>query len=146
MAIAPETYVQIMSFYARQMRLLDDLDIDGYVATFTQDGRTVHAHRGESLVGRERMTAASRAALPRYAGVTPRHWNGPLEIAGVDGGARYVVRYASLVTKTDRASGAVVFESTFTVEDVLESVDGDLLVSSRTIHQDRDEAPLAATG
>jgi actinorhodin biosynthesis protein ActVIA len=137
-------HIEVLNFYARQMRLLDALDVEGYVATFTEDGVTDHAHRGERVEGRAAMLATSLAALPRYAGVAVRHWNDHyvLEPAGEE---RWAVSYCSLVTRT-ADDGAVTFEPTFLVEDVLVRVAGELRTASRTIHRDRAAAPRAVAG
>lgn len=139
-AITPELHFEVLTFYARQMRLLDALDIDAYVATFTEDGVTDHAHRGERVEGRAAMLATSRAALPRYAHAAVRHWNDHylVEPLGPD---RYAVSYCSLVSRTAR-DGAVTFEPTFFIEDVLVRVDGELRTASRTIHRD-EPVPVA---
>src|SRR5437879_13165585 len=106
------------------MRLLDALDIDGYANTFTEDGITDHAHRGEKVEGRAALIASSRAALPRYANAAVRHWNDHfiVEQAGPD---TLNVSYASLVSRTD-VDGNVTFEPTFAIEDVLVRIDGQL--------------------
>ena len=41
--VSVHTYIEVKTFYALQMRLLDALDIEGYAATFTEDGRTPRA-------------------------------------------------------------------------------------------------------
>lgn len=61
-----ERYVEVLRFYARQMALLDRLDLDGYLGTFTEDGVTHHVHHGKKLEGRAAMRAFAEAALPRY--------------------------------------------------------------------------------
>ncbi len=130
-----QVYVEVMTFYAGQMRLLDALDVEGYVQTFTEDGVTDHAHRGERLAGRAAMLAGAQAALPRYAGAAVRHWNDHYLIEQVDENTLSVT-YCSLVSRTD-ADGKVSFEPTFSIEDVLVRVGGRLLARSRTIHRDR---------
>jgi SnoaL-like domain len=132
--LSPALHLEVLTFYARQMRLLDALDIDGYFATFTEDGVTDHAHRGERVEGRAAMVAAARASLPRYAHAAVRHWNDHYLVEPL-GRERYAVSYCSLVTRT-AADGTVSFEPTFAVEDVLVRVDGALRTASRTIHRD----------
>lgn len=133
-----ERYVEVLEFYARQMRLLDDLDVEGYVRTFTEDGVTHHVDHGKKLEGRAAMRAFAEQALPRYRDVVARHWNdGYLVEEAADGSLN--VGYRSLVTLTDR-DGKVRFESTFTVEDVLVREEGALRTRSRTIVRDRPPA------
>jgi actinorhodin biosynthesis protein ActVIA len=134
------TYIEVKTFYALQMRLLDALDIEGYAATFTEDGVTDHAHRGEKVVGRAQLIAGAKAALPRYANGAVRHWNDHYVIEEVDDNT-INVSYCSLVTRTDKA-GNVTFEPTFFIEDVLVRVNGELQAKSRTIHRD-EPSPVA---
>ena len=139
--IAVSVYIEVLTFYARQMRLLDALDVEGYANTFTEDGVTDHAHRGEKIEGRAAMIAGAKHALPRYAGVAVRHWNDHYLVDEVDENTLNV-SYCSLVTRTD-AEGAVTFEPTFFIEDVLVRVDGGLLTRSRTIHRDGQAKQVA---
>jgi hypothetical protein len=138
----PTLHLEVLTFYARQMALLDSLDVEGYVRTFTEDGVTDHAHRGERVEGRAAMLAGARAALPRYAGAAVRHWNDHYLIDEL-GADRWRVTYCSLVSRT-AADGSVTFEPTFAITDVLARVDGELLTESRTIERDRPRTAAAA--
>lgn len=128
-----ELHVEVLGFYARQMRLIGELRVPEYVATFTEDGVIDHAHRGERVVGRQAMLASIEAALPRYRGVVVRHWFDHVLVEEI--GDELHCSYCALVTKTD-ASGAVALEPTYTVHDVLVRRDGALRTKSRTIHRD----------
>jgi len=128
-------YTEVRTFYARQMRLLDALDVDGYVLTFTEDGVTDHAHRSERIEGRAALRAAARAALSRYENAAMRHWNDHYLIEPLAEN-RYAVSYCSLVSRTAE-DGTVAFEPTFRIDDVLVRVDGELRTASRTIERDR---------
>ncbi|GAB2840699.1 nuclear transport factor 2 family protein [Lentzea nigeriaca] len=136
--VSVQVHVEVLNFYARQMRLLDALDVEGYAGTFTEDGVTDHAHRGEKVEGRAALIAGAKLALPRYAGAAVRHWNDHYLIEEVDQNT-FAVSYCSLVTRTD-ADGNVTFEPTFAIEDVLVRLDGELYTRSRTIHRDRPAA------
>jgi len=133
--ITADLYVEVQTYYANQMRLLDSLKIEEYAATFTADGEIVHAHRDERAQGRETMIAGMYAALPRYKGVVVRHWFDHLLVEqGGDGSL--TVNYYTLVSRTD-AEGKVVFEPTFTVTDILvRGDDGQLYTKSRYIERD----------
>ncbi len=139
--VSVEVHIEVQTFYAQQMRLLDALDIEGYAQTFTEDGVTDHAHRGEKVEGRAALIAGANAALPRYRGVAVRHWNDHylIEEAGEN---TLNVTYCSLVTRTD-AEGKVTFEPTFYIEDVLVRTDGQLRTKSRTVHRDGQAEPVA---
>jgi actinorhodin biosynthesis protein ActVIA len=132
--VTTEDYVDILAFYARQMHLLDEFDVRGYVETFTEDGVVDHVHKGERAVGRAVMLEGIRRALPRYLDVVVRHWFDHILIEPRDADAWHV-RYYSLVTRTD-ARGVVEFEPTFTVVDELVRIDGEILTASRSIHRD----------
>lgn len=139
--VTPELQLEVVTFYARQMRLLDALKIEDYVATFTDDGVTDHAHRNHRVAGKEEQIAAAYAALPRYVGVSVRHWNADFLIESADG-ETLKVTYNSLVTRTDKA-GKVDFEPTFHIEDVLVRVDGELRTKQRTVFRDEPYEPAA---
>ncbi|MEV6238708.1 nuclear transport factor 2 family protein [Lentzea sp. NPDC051838] len=139
--VSVEVHHEVLTFYARQMRLLDALDVDNYANTFTEDGVTDHAHRGEKVEGRAALIAGAKHALPRYKGVAVRHWNDHYLIDEVAENT-FEVTYCSLVTRTD-AEGKVTFEPTFFIEDVLVRVDGQLFTKSRTVHRDGQEKPVA---
>lgn len=134
-----DLYFEVQTFYAKQVRLLDNLDIDGYADTFLEDGWVDHAHRNDKAIGREAMLAGMRAALPRYKGIAIRHWYDHMLIeAGDDGEIK--TSYFSLVTRLD-GEGKVVFEPTFAIDDVLVRVDGQLITKSRYIDIDRPVYP-----
>lgn len=134
--VSGDLYAEVRTFYARQMRRVDALDIEGFADTFTDDGEVIHSG-GERQQGRAAMVAGMRANLPRYRDISVRHWFEHLLI-DADGDDEDTVRvsYYTLVTLTDRA-GKVSFQPTFTVDDVLVRRGGELLTRSRVIHQDR---------
>lgn len=132
--VSADVHIEVQTFYAQQMRLLDALDVEGYAATFTEDGVTDHAHRGERVEGRAALIAGATAALPRYAGVAVRHWNDHYLIDTVDRDT-LDVSYRSLVSRSD-LDGNVTFEPTFSIEDVLVRISGKLYTRCRTIHRD----------
>ncbi|MFF9150524.1 nuclear transport factor 2 family protein [Streptomyces sp. NPDC014861] len=133
--VGGDLYAEVQTYYAWQMRRVDSLDIEGFAATFTEDGQVVHAG-GQRQRGREEMIAGMRASLPRYRDIAVRHWFGhPLIEADADDPDTLRVSYYTLVTLTDR-EGKVSFQPTFTVEDVLVRRGGRLLTRSRVIHRD----------
>ncbi|GAA2382401.1 nuclear transport factor 2 family protein [Streptomyces glaucosporus] len=141
--VTGDLYAEVQTFYARQMRRVDALDIEGFADTFTDDGVVVHAN-GERAQGREAMVAGMRANLPRYRDIAVRHWFDHLLIE-TDPRDEDTLRvsYYTLVTQTDR-EGRVSFQPTFTVEDVLVRRDGELLTRERVIHRDTPVAPPAS--
>ncbi|MFJ2741680.1 nuclear transport factor 2 family protein [Streptomyces sp. NPDC087440] len=137
--VTGDLYAEVQTFYARQMRRVDALDIEGFAATFTEDGSVVHAG-GDRQSGQAEMIAGMRANLPRYQGIAVRHWFGHLLIeVDADDPDTVRVSYYTLVTLTD-AEGKVSFQPTFTVDDVLVRREGRLLTRERVIHRDRPAA------
>ncbi|MFB0618928.1 nuclear transport factor 2 family protein [Streptomyces sp. AGS-58] len=134
MSVNADLYIEVKDFYARQMRVLDDLDIERFTATFTEDGSVAHPHRGEKVEGREAMRAKMKSMLPMYEGLVTRHWfdHFLIEPAGDDG---LRVTYYSLVTQTD-TEDEMRFYSSSSVEDRMVRVDGELRIRERVIHRD----------
>lgn len=81
--------------------------------------------------------------MPRYANAAVRQWNDHFLIEEVDENT-LTVAYSSLVSRTD-ADDNVTFEPTFSVQDVLVRIDGELYTKSRTIHRDRPAAAAQST-
>lgn len=131
--VGGDLYAEVRTYYARQMRRVDSLDIEGFADTFTEDGVVVHSN-GVRAEGRAEMVAGMYKSLPRYRDVAVRHWFDHLLIEPTEDG-ELKVSYYSLVTLVNTA-GEVVFEPTFTVEDVLVRRDGRLLTRERVIHRD----------
>ena len=131
--VSGDLHAEVTTFYARQMRTVDALDVEGFADTFTDDGVVVHAN-GTRAEGRAQMVAGMIKNLPRYRDVALRHWFDHLIIEPMDEDT-VSVSYYSLVTHTDR-EGKVTFEPTFTVEDVLVRREGQLFTKSRVIHRD----------
>ncbi|WP_066947900.1 nuclear transport factor 2 family protein [Streptomyces lushanensis] len=130
--VTGDLYAEVQTFYARQMRRADALDIEGFAETFTDDGEVVHADGGRTR-GRAEMTEAMRARLPRYKGVSTQHWFGQLLIEPLADGA-LGVSYYTLVAMVD--GDGLSFQPTYTVDDVLvREPGGDLRTRSRIIRR-----------
>ncbi|MEU5280215.1 nuclear transport factor 2 family protein [Streptomyces asoensis] len=134
MSVTADLYIEVKNFYARQMRVLDDLDIERFTATFTEDGSVAHPHRGEKVEGREAMRAKMKSMLPMYEGLVTRHWFDHFLIEETEGdGLR--VTYYSLVTQTN-TKDEVHFFSSSSVEDQMVREEGELRIRERVIHRD----------
>ncbi|MFJ8816138.1 MULTISPECIES: nuclear transport factor 2 family protein [Amycolatopsis] len=127
-------YAEVQHFFARQIRLLDAADVEGFAATFTEDGRMHHASRDDDVRGRAAIVESLRANFAQHQGVVPRHWFDKLliEPSGED---TVTVSYYALVTLT-HADGSVTLLPTCLVDDVLVVRDGQLLTQSRSITRD----------
>ncbi|MFE7645773.1 nuclear transport factor 2 family protein [Streptomyces phaeoluteigriseus] len=138
MSVTADLYVEVKNFYARQMRVLDDLDIEQFTATFTEDGSVAHPHRGEKVEGREAMRAKMTSMLPMYEGLVTRHWfdHFLIEPTGGAGDDGLRVTYYSLVTQSN-AEEEVRFFSSSSVEDrLVRDEKGELRIRERVIHRD----------
>ncbi len=133
--VTGDLYAEVQTFYARQMRRVDSLDIEGFADTFTEDAEIVHAG-GSRQRGRTEMIAGMTANVPRYEGIAPRHWFGHVLIeSDAEDVDLLRVSYYTLVTLTGR-DAKVSFQPTFLVEDELVRRNGKLLTRRRVIHQD----------
>lgn len=127
-------YAEVRHFYAHQIRLLDAADVDGFAATFTEDGVMRHTSRDDHVQGREAIVDSLKASFANHSGVVPRHWFDHLLVESVAADT-VTVSYYALVSLTD-AEGRVEFQPTCLVDDVL-VVRGDrILTRSRTIRRD----------
>ncbi|WP_086771559.1 nuclear transport factor 2 family protein [Streptomyces bobili] len=138
MSVTADLYVEVKNFYARQMRVLDDLDIEQFTATFTEDGSVAHPHRGEKVEGREAMRAKMTSMLPMYEGLVTRHWfdHFLIEPAGASGDDGLRVTYYSLVTQTDTEDQMRFFSSSSVEDRMVRDEKGELRIRERVIHRD----------
>lgn len=133
-AVSAELYVEVQTFYARQIRLLDARRVEEFAATFTEDGVMRHAAQDDVPRGRDAIVAALRTNLPRYDGFAVRHWFDKLLVKQLEDG-RIWASYYAIISRTD-ADRTVTFDPSVTVEDILVRRNGQLLNESRTLHRD----------
>lgn len=146
-------YTQVQQFYARQVQLLGNGDIDRWSETFTEDavfeqeaerGRVFAGNAPPQRHGRAVIAAAARGAVrQRQEGnVVRRYWIGMLQVeAATDGSVR--TRYRAVLFQTVRGSASAVYLST-TGEDVLIRENGDWRVHHRI--NSHDNAAGVSTG
>ncbi|MFG3101179.1 FAD-dependent monooxygenase [Streptomyces sp. NPDC048182] len=133
-------YVAVQSFYARQMRLLDEGDPDGFARTFTEDGVLSLAGTEVELHGREAIAKGQRAEAEQAGAGRPRHWFGMLTARTGPGGEIHT-RYLATIGVT-RPGDPHELQPAASVDDVLVRAPGGLLTRSRTVT--RDDVPQAA--
>jgi 3-phenylpropionate/cinnamic acid dioxygenase small subunit len=129
-------YAEVQQFYSRQMRLLDDGQVDGWAETFTADGVFAANAHPEPAVGRAAITAGARqahAALTEQ-GIQRRHWLGMLDVEPQPDGTILARSYA-LILSTPRGGQAAVHLSC-TCDDVIVREEGRLLVRERRVSRD----------
>ncbi|MDV6286802.1 nuclear transport factor 2 family protein [Rhodococcus jostii] len=137
-----ETYIQVQTFLARQARLLDAADADGFAATFTTDGVLRHASRHDALQGRTAIAEATAATAGAHAEATHRHWFDQFVVEPGPTTETVLVSYYALTSLVDR-NGTVRFLPSCLVEDELHRDEaGALLVAERLVTRD-DLAPAA---
>ncbi|MGW4940913.1 nuclear transport factor 2 family protein [Actinoplanes sp. NPDC004185] len=137
----PLVYQEVQQFYARQMRLLDEGEVDRWAGTFTEDGVfTANAHphpqQGRAAI-KEGAAAAARQMAER--GVQRRHWLGMLSVGERPDGSLLAHTYA-LVVETTRG-GSSELRLSCTCDDTLVRVDDELKVRHRQVR--RDDLPAA---
>lgn len=131
-----ETYVRVRDFLARQARLLDDADAEGFAATFTGDGVLRHASRQDALRGRAAIADATRATAAAHAEATHRHWFDQFVVEPGPSADIVLVSYYALTSLVDR-DGVLRFLPSCLVEDELRrAADGTLLVADRLVIRD----------
>ncbi|MFC1437652.1 nuclear transport factor 2 family protein [Streptacidiphilus sp. N1-10] len=130
-----ETYAELQALYARQAWQLDGAEADAFVATFTEDASFAHVSSGEVLEGRAAIAAALGRTATARQGAVYRHWFSQLRVeTTVDPGTVRAWYYA-IVSVTD-AAGAVTWDPSCVVEDVLVRRDGEWLTSHRIVRRD----------
>jgi actinorhodin biosynthesis protein ActVIA len=132
--VSADLYVEVQTFYAKQMPLLEEGRVDEFAAMFSPDAVVEHPQQGWRLEGRDAIADGSRAGLERYGDSTIRHWfESRLVEPEADGTVR--VRSNAIVSLTD-PQGVVTFEPSCTVRDVLVRRDGVLYTQSRVMRHD----------
>ncbi|MEU0580171.1 nuclear transport factor 2 family protein [Streptomyces griseoincarnatus] len=131
-------HAQVQQFYAHQTALLDELCMQEFAATFTEDGVLVPAPPARPARGRAAIAAALGAAHERRFGTEPvrrRHWLGSLRVTELPDGL-LSAGYCTLVTVTRPWHPVPSLGSSTAVQDVLVLDDGELRVRERRITPD----------
>ncbi|MBV2365248.1 nuclear transport factor 2 family protein [Streptomonospora nanhaiensis] len=134
--VAPETVSRVRQFYAEQMQLIDDGDVAGWAATFTEDA--VFSSNGLPAPGHGRAAieaGALRAAAERRArGARHRHVQSALAVRDAGAGT---LRCRSYVTVVETLPGAPpVLVAQTVLEDELVLHGGEPRVRARTVVRD----------
>ncbi|MFF8617558.1 nuclear transport factor 2 family protein [Streptomyces sp. NPDC015350] len=131
-------YVEVQQFYARQVRLLDDLRAEEFAATFTADGVFAPSPGIPPARGREAIAAELRAAHVRRFGTEPvrrRHWYNMLSVdPGPDDSL--ITHYYTLVMVSRPWNPVPVVSPSSVVEDVLVYEGGELRTRERRVTPD----------
>lgn len=129
-------YLEVQQFYGRQMHLLDEADVAGWAATFTEDGVFAANAHPEPQVGRAAIEKSAHSAARALADqkIQRRHWLGMLDVSEREDGTILARTYA-LVINTPRGGQAAVHLST-SCDDILVREQGRLLVRHRQVLRD----------
>lgn len=131
-----QLYQEVLHFYGRQMRALDEGRIDEWTETFTEDGVfTANAHPKPQTGRDEIRTGATNADRNlRDQGLQRRHWLGMLEVDEQADGTVLARTYALIITTPK--GGAAGVSLSCSCEDQLVREDGRLLVRHRRVCRD----------
>jgi actinorhodin biosynthesis protein ActVIA len=129
-------YAEVQQYYAMQMQLLDRRDVEGYAATFTEDGEFIHRAGEPGSRGRPDILRLVYKADEMYEKDPHqrRHWFNMINLEPQDDGSVKSTVYC-LVVK-NRAEQPPEFVSCV-VSDILVRVNGELLNQYRSIDYDR---------
>lgn len=131
-----DVYIEIARFYARQMRLLDEGNADGWAQTFARDGVFRSPTRPGPITGRAGIRDAARAAVDDLAArqTVRRHWIGMLEVEPRPDGSAYAHSYAQVIETPQGGQSALCMLTT--CADVLVREGGRWVVQDRTVTRD----------
>jgi len=128
-------YPRVQLFYAAQLRMLDELDVQGYAATFTPDAEFAHTPGQPPARTRGGILAELIEAARRFATdpVQRRHWVNMIHLTPADDGA--LISHAYCLVVKIRPGQQPTFVSCV-MHDVLVEGDAGLLTRSRVIEYD----------
>lgn len=129
-------YQEVLHFYARQMRSLDEGEVADWAGTFTEDGVfRANAHpqpqEGRAAILRG-ATEANRKLVEQN--VQRRHWLGMLQVSRNPDGSLTARTYAQIIATPQ--GGKAGLELSCSCEDLLVREDGRLLVRHRQVYRD----------
>jgi actinorhodin biosynthesis protein ActVIA len=128
-----ELFVEIAEFYAHQMPLLEQGDLEAFSGTFTADCSFGY-YGAWQVQGREAVLGGMRANIPRYGSSTIRHWFENRRITALPDGTVEVT--ATCLVSVTAQDGTVFFEPSCSVTDLLVRTDDGLRTAARTIRHD----------
>jgi hypothetical protein len=136
-SIPAEDYAEILDFYARHVRLLDNYRAEEFADQFTEDAVFGQNVKPEPKRGRDAIATSMRRGMDRLAerGVVRRHWFGMVSAEPADDGAVRTSYYA-VVFETPPGGGTPSVYLSTTAEDVLVRESGRWLVRSRNVVHD----------
>jgi 3-phenylpropionate/cinnamic acid dioxygenase small subunit len=108
-AVSVQLYCSVQLFYARQMQLLDDGNVEAWVDTFAEDAPFYSSSRADPVVGRPDMIRVMGAVRDGRvaAGIVRRHWIGMLDLWPQPDGTVHTRAYA-IVFATRQGEGPAV--------------------------------------
>lgn len=128
-----DPYAEVQKFYAYQMPLLEERQVEEFAATYTPDGVFEHASGLFKLTGRQEIAGGSEMSIQAYGGKVFRHWFNHLIVE--EAGDEIHAGFTAIVSVTDE-DGRVTWEPSCTVKDTLVRQAGKLLVRHRVLRHD----------
>ncbi|WP_055697656.1 nuclear transport factor 2 family protein [Streptomyces silaceus] len=129
-------YVEILQFYGRHMRAMDECRVADWTHDFTEDAVSRTNARPGPHVGRAEIEAGAEAAARKLLadGVLRRHCLSTLHVEEAPDGTVVARSYAQLVTTPK--GGASELELFCTCVDTFVREGGRLLIKHRQVHRD----------
>jgi actinorhodin biosynthesis protein ActVIA len=132
-----DLYLEVLQHYARQMRMLDERDLAGYAATFTDDAVFDHGAGGEPARSRSGILTMLEEFHRQFEGDPQqrRHHFSMVDVEPQDDGSFVATAYA-LVLLIRPGVQQPEIRSSCVVHDVLVREDGALRNRSRLVSID----------
>lgn len=129
-------YAEVQQFYAQQIQRLDNHDIEGYAATFTEDAEFAHTPGRHPARTRTGIIADLHEFYRQFENdpMQRRHWFNMINLEPQPDGSIRSTVYC-LVVKIRRGARPEIAPSCV-VHDVLVWVNSDLMTQSRRVEHD----------
>ena len=136
--VAGETYLQVLQFYALQLKILDNGDTEQWAQTFTPDGIFEAADMPEPIRGRAALARAVEYQNAKHQGLILMHWVGQLTVEPLEDDAVRAHSYAMvyIIPATTLLEGEVHFRHHTLCDDELVPHNGTWLVRHRRVATD----------
>ncbi|MFD2471032.1 nuclear transport factor 2 family protein [Amycolatopsis silviterrae] len=134
--VGMQLYQEVQAFYAKQMQLMDDGEVEPWAQTFTSDATIANNANPAPASGRELILKVARklAADVESRGVQHRHWTGML-VVDSESADRVRTQLYAMVAEIPAGGEARLWRSTFCRDTLVRGVDG-WQVSRRVVTHD----------
>ncbi len=135
--VGMELYHQVQAFYAKQMQLMDDGDVEPWAETFTADATIANNANPAPATGRELILKVARklAADVVSRGVQHRHWTGMLVVTE-DSADQVRTQLYAMVAEIPAGGEARLWRSTFCRDTLVRGANGWQVAQRVVTHDD----------